>query len=122
VLGRLEKDGDLRETLLAVVEKLSQRAISLQGDVSAVQSDLRLLREEIDLEMTRRTNGNLYVLSILSALLLPATLVTGFFGMNTGGMPWNASAHGTLFAGIAALGSAASIYVWLRWRGFLSRR
>ncbi|MFC0192929.1 CorA family divalent cation transporter [Aureimonas pseudogalii] len=122
VLGRLEKDPDLGEMLLAVVEKLSQRAISLQGDVSAVQADLRLLREEIDLEMTRRTNRNLYVLSILSALLLPATLVTGFFGMNTGGMPWNASPHGTLLAGFAALGSAASIYVWLRRRGFLSNR
>lgn len=122
VLGRLEKDPDLGETLRPMVEKLSQRAISLQGDVSAVQSDLRILREEIDLEMTRRTNGNLYVLSILSALLLPATLVTGLFGMNTGGMPWNGSPHGTLFAAFVALGSAGSIYVWLRWRGFLSSR
>ncbi len=25
---------------------------------------------------------------MLTALLMPATLVTGFFGMNTGGFPW----------------------------------
>ena len=91
----------------------------LHGDVAAAQADIRLLREEIDLQMTQRTNRNLYVLSILSALLLPATLVTGFFGMNTGNMPWSHSDHGTLFAGLAVAGSAASIYLWLRFKGFL---
>lgn len=119
VLQRLETDEELPEPLLATMEKLNQRVVSLHGDVGAAQGDLRLLRDEIDLQMTQRTNRNLYVLSILSALLLPATLVTGFFGMNTGGMPWSGSPHGTLFAGAAVAGSAASIYLWLRGKDFL---
>jgi zinc transporter len=119
VLQRLEEDEDLPDTLLPSVEKLNQRVAALHGDVAAAQADIRLLREEIDLQMTQRTNRNLYVLSILSALLLPATLVTGFFGMNTGNMLWSHSEHGTLFAGIAVAGSAASIYLWLRFKGFL---
>ncbi len=119
VLQRLEEDEDLPEALLPSVEKLNQRVAALHGDVAAAQADIRLLREEIDLQMTQRTNRNLYVLSILSALLLPATLVTGFFGMNTGDMLWSHSDHGTLFAGLAVAGSAASIYLWLRFKGFL---
>ena len=119
VLQRLEQDEDLPDILLPVVEKLSQRVASLDGDVLATQADLRLLRDELDLQASQRTNRNLYVLSILSALLLPATLVTGFFGMNTGGFPLLESPWGTFIAGLIALGSAALVYVWLRRKGFL---
>ena len=101
------------------MEKLSQRAAALDGDVLGTQADLRLLRDELDLQAAQRTNRNLYVLSILSALLLPATLVTGFFGMNTGGFPLAESPWGTFIAGLIALGSAAAVYVWLRRQGFL---
>ena len=35
---------------------------------------------------------------IMTAFLLPPTLVTGFFGMNTGGLPFAGEHFGTLFA------------------------
>lgn len=122
VLQRMEEDEDLPEAMLAMVEKLAQRIVSLDGDVLAIQADLRLLREELDIEAGRRTNRNLYVLSILSALLLPATLVTGFFGMNTGGFPFAESPYGTFLAGLVALASAGAVYLWLRGQGFLGGR
>ncbi len=59
---------------------------------------MRLLREELDLQAVQRTNQNLYVLSVMTALLLPATLVTGLFGMNTGGLPWAHTPFGTAAA------------------------
>jgi zinc transporter len=122
VLQRLEQDEELPEILLPPIEKLYQRASSHHGDVVSSRTDLRLLRDEIDLQMTQKTNRNLYVLSILSALLLPATLVTGFFGMNTGGMPWSQSQHGTFIAAGALFASAASTYIWLRRKGLLRNR
>ena len=51
-----------------------------------MQGQLRQLRDEIDLQQEQRTNQNLYLLSVITALLLPPTLVTGFLGMNTGGL------------------------------------
>jgi zinc transporter len=119
VLLRLEEDEDLPPILLPAVERLGQRVAALDSDVVSAQSDLRLLRDELDLQAQRRTNRNLYVLSILSALLLPATLVTGFFGMNTAGMPFQHSPVGTVFAGLVAAASAGAVYVWLRRQGFL---
>ena len=59
---------------------------------------LRLLRDELDLQATQQTNENIYFLSILSALLLPATLVTGIFGMNTGGLLWTNHPWGSVLA------------------------
>lgn len=122
VLLRLEEDEDLPPLLLPAVERLGQRVAALDSDVVSAQSDLRLLRDELDLQAQRRTNRNLYVLSILSALLLPATLVTGFFGMNTAGMPFQHSPWGTVFGGLVAAASAGAVYVWLRRQGFLGGR
>lgn len=55
---------------------------------------------------------------MLTALLMPATLVTGFFGMNTGNMLWQDDQGGTLKALLVALISATAVYLWLRSRGF----
>lgn len=121
VFQRLEKDETLPETLLATVEKLSQRLQSLDADALAVQAQLRLLREEIDIQQDQRTNQNLYLLSIMTALLMPATLITGLFGMNTGGLPWATTPYGTTFATLLAFGTAAASYVLLRWMGFMRR-
>lgn len=120
VFRRLERDDDLPDALLPVVEKLSQRLLALDGDILAVQSQLRLLRDEIDIQSEQRTNQNLYLLSIVTALMLPATLVTGLFGMNTGGMPLSGP-HGTLVATLLAAGAAGASYAVLRWIGFIRR-
>ncbi len=114
VFRRLEQDRDLPPTLLPVVEDRAQQVGAIDSDMISINGQLRLLREEADLQATQRTNQNLYVLSILSALLLPATLVTGFFGMNTGGLPFAEGREGTLFAlGLAVLSSLA-VYAVLR--------
>lgn len=121
VFHRLEEDEELPEALLPTVEKLAQRLRSLDGDIRSGQAQLRLLREEIDIQQAQRTNQNLYALSIITALLLPATLVTGLFGMNTGGMPLAGAPYGTAWATLAAFAAAALSYCLLRWLGFMRR-
>jgi Mg2+ and Co2+ transporter CorA len=46
------------------------------------------------------TNRNLFVLTIVTTVLLPPAFVTGFFGMNTKGLPFGDSDYGTLYAAI----------------------
>ncbi|MFC0307777.1 transporter [Rhizorhabdus histidinilytica] len=121
VFRRLEEDEELPEALLPTVEKLSQRLQSLDADVEGVQRQLRQLREEIDTQVDQRTNQNLYILSIMTALLLPATFVTGLFGMNTGGLPWAQTPHGTFLATLLACAAAGATYLLLRWMGFMRR-
>ncbi|HKY81670.1 MAG TPA: transporter [Sphingobium sp.] len=121
VFQRLEKDQELSATLLPSVEKVAQRLQSLDADILGVQGQLRLLREELDIQEAQRTNQNLYILSIVTALMLPATLVTGIFGMNTGGLPFAQGTWGTWHATALAAGAAAITYALLRWMGFMRR-
>ncbi|HEX7822931.1 MAG TPA: CorA family divalent cation transporter [Sphingobium sp.] len=117
VFRRLEQDDDLPDVLHPMVEKLSQRLQGLDADALAVQGQLRLLRDELDLASDQRTNQNLYLLSVMTALMLPATLVTGLFGMNTGSLPFT-GAGGTFAATLVAAGTAGATYLFLRSKGF----
>jgi len=46
-------------------------------------------------KVDERMNRNMYWLTIISAIFLPLTLLTGFFGMNTGGLPFTEDPSGT---------------------------
>jgi zinc transporter len=71
---------------------------------------------------TQRNNQNLYILSIMTALLLPPTLIAGLFGMNTSELPFAGGQHGTLVACILALAWMIGTYVLLRAIGFFGAR
>lgn len=121
VLNRLDDEEDLPAGLAAVMLRASNRLATLDAELLSIQGQLRLLREELDLQAGQRTNQNLYVLSVMTALMLPATLVTGLFGMNTGGLPLAHGGHGTLVATALAVGASAAVYVALRLMGFIRR-
>jgi zinc transporter len=121
MLRRLEDDHEAPRACVDAAARFVVRLSTLDSELLATQSQLRLLRDELDLQATQQTNQNLYFLSILSALLMPATLVTGIFGMNTGGLPWAGDRLGTVLATGAALGSALLVYVVLRLSGFIRR-
>lgn len=103
------------------ITRMLQRLQTLDADVVAGQGQLRLLREELDLQAGQRTNENVYLLSIITALLMPATLVTGFFGMNTSGMPFAKGETGTFFALFVALTLSGLTWLALRTMGLMRR-
>jgi zinc transporter len=122
LLLRMAQDPALPEALAPVPQALVPRLVTLEGDIVAAQQQLRLLRDELDLQAAQRTNQNVYLLSILTALMMPATLVTGFFGMNTGGLPFAQGEHGTLMATFVALFSGGLSYLLLRMMGLMRRQ
>jgi Mg2+ and Co2+ transporter CorA len=52
---------------------------------------------------------------------LPATFVTGFFGMNTGGLLWGGDeySHGTIYATLLCGAAVLSTLLALRWKRLL---
>lgn len=79
------------------VDALRQALQHLDGtsqDLELVQERTRLLQEEIGNRLSEATNRNLYILSVVTVALLPINLITGIFGMNTGGLPWSDNASG----------------------------
>jgi Mg2+ and Co2+ transporter CorA len=102
-------------------DRLVQRLDSLDQEVIAAQERARLLQDEISARLSEESARNLNALSILTALFLPATLVTGIFGMNTTGLPFSHSGHGTALAvGLGAI--VAGITYWVLRRMGVIRR
>ncbi|NHN89080.1 CorA family divalent cation transporter [Acetobacter conturbans] len=68
-------------------------------DLLALQDRARSLQDELTSGQAEETNRRLYIVSVGTTLMLPATFVTGFFGMNTGGMFLAGGDWGTVIAG-----------------------
>jgi zinc transporter len=71
-----------------------ERLDAVVQDLELVQERARLLQEEIAGRLEEAVNHNLYVLSIVTTIFLPITLISGIFGMNIGGLPWTEDPSG----------------------------
>ncbi|WP_068088321.1 CorA family divalent cation transporter [Novosphingobium rosa] len=121
-MQRMEREPRLPESVCLMARNLLPRLVDMDTDIVAAQHHLRQLRDELDLQAAQRTNENVYLLSVLTALMMPATLVTGFFGMNTGGLPFAQGASGTFMATLVALLAGALTWWLLRIMGLVRRK
>lgn len=96
----------------------TERLEGVVQDFESIQERARLLQEEIATQRGESTSRNLYVLSILTAILLPITLITGIFGMNVGGLPWVESPNGFGWVMFVMLLTGLVTFIILAWRRF----
>lgn len=109
------------EDVRAIALRLLLRIDTLHQDIQSVQDRARLLQDEIAVRSANQTNRQLYVLSILTALFLPATFITGLFGINVKGLPWVESDSGAEIVAIACIGASMLTLFLLRKRGIIGR-
>jgi len=113
---RLEREDteDLKPQLRLSAGRLAQRLDALDHLVMELRDRARLLQEEITALTAEETNRHLHVLSILTTLFLPPTLVTGVFGMNTKGLPFTDNEDAFLWAAALMVASAVAVYLIMR--------
>jgi zinc transporter len=109
---------ELRET----GARLAHRADILARDLGEVQDRARLLQDELNAITEMVLNDRLYVLTIVTTLLLPATFVTGFFGMNTRNLPFADAEWGTAFAFGLCIAAALAMFFFMRRMGLTRPR
>lgn len=114
LIHRFERDTvQPKDTALRVeTSKLAQRLDWLVQEMIGLRDRAHLLQEEVSLKMADQTNRNLQVLAIVTTVFLPATLITGIFGMNVGGLPFVSSHAGFVWA-MLLLGAASVFVFWL---------
>lgn len=76
-------DTQLRMNLRETTDR-SQRHIE---EIDAARERAIVLKDDVANRLNERLNRNLYVLSIVAAVFLPLSFLTGLLGINVGGMP-----------------------------------
>jgi len=100
-----------REVLQSATESLG---FTIE-EISELYERAKLLQEELASRLAESTGRNLYVLSILTAVFLPMTLVTGIFGMNVAGLPGLHGEHSFLWVMLlivaSGVGTLAALFL-----------
>ena len=65
----------------------SDRVTRYLEDLDLARERAVVLHEELLSRIAQEQNSRMYVLSIVAAIFLPLTFVTGLLGMNVGGLP-----------------------------------
>jgi zinc transporter len=91
--------------------RLRDRFQLIDQDIAAIEDRARLLQEEVAAKVSAGINRQLYILSLLTALFLPPSLVAGLFGMNVEHLPIAGRAGDFFF--ILMVAGASSLAVWL---------
>ena len=72
-------------------------------DLDLARERAMLLHEEYQAMIAQQQNARMYVLSLVAAIFLPLTFVTGLLGMNVGGLPGVDDPRGFLWSVLAML-------------------
>jgi zinc transporter len=107
-------DAPLPDRLQHAVGRLGQRLDGLDQEIVGIQERARLLQDELANKLAAETNRHLFALSLLTAFLLPPTLLAGIFGMNLPDMPFAERAGGFWIAIAVSVVSGAAVYLLLR--------
>jgi zinc transporter len=121
VLSRLERQAPqgLEPRLRVQASRLAQRLDELDHVILEIRERGYRLQDEISASITEETNHHLHILSILTGVLLPPTLVAGVFGMNIGGLPLIGDKAGFLWVMGLMLGSGVAAYLVMRAAGVI---
>lgn len=96
------------EALVQAIQVLNGLGAGLEG----LYERAKLLQDEIAALLSEDINRKLLWLAIMSALLMPATLLTGIFGMNVAGLPGTHNpASFWIVIGVMAGCAAITIYL-----------
>ena len=106
-LARFEKlQMALPEHFDEVAGNLVRELEALDHDAVLVQDRARLLQDEMAAKTNAAINDNLRIISVLTALLMPPTLISGIFGMNVRDLPFLETQSGFWFVlGLICLSS-----------------
>ncbi len=121
VLARIasEKFQWMDDAQRRLMQDISERLGRGLEDLDASVARTAVLNDEIDSQRAEAMNRRTYIMSLLAMVFLPATFLTGLFGVNLGGIPGGQWHYGfAVFCGILVV-IAVGITWWLKDRQWL---
>jgi zinc transporter len=88
-------------------------------DIDLSRERATVAQEELLNTMAQKQNERMYVLSIVAAVFLPLSFLTGLFGMNVAGLPGLENPAAFTLTVILMLVCGAGIWMFFRWKKWL---
>ena len=89
VMARLamEQTSWLQADDKAYLREVSDRTTRFVEDLDAARERAGVVQDELNSRISDQMNRTMYLLTVVAAVLLPPSLLTGLLGINVGGMP-----------------------------------
>ncbi len=88
-------------------------------DLDLARERTLVLQEELQGRLAEEQNARMYVLSVVAAIFLPLSFVTGLLGMNVGGLPGTEDPQGFAIAVIVMLAATGGLIAFFRWKRWI---
>jgi zinc transporter len=97
----------------------SDRISRYLEDLDLARERALVLQEAFLSQLAQEQNTRMYVLSIVAAIFLPLTFVTGLLGMNVGGLPGVDNQRGFVIATVIMVGATLGLVALFKWRKWI---
>ncbi len=104
-IGKIAPDWMSEQDRLLIGES-ANRLTRMVEDLEAASTRAVVVQDEIANRLAERLGNRTYALTVIAAIVLPLSLLSGVFGMNVGGMPWLETSAGfwIVCGGMAVIG------------------
>jgi zinc transporter len=109
----------IAEPDLHILREAADRITRYLEDLELARERAIVLQEELLSNMAQQQNTRMYVLSVIAAIFLPLTFVTGLLGMNVGGLPGVDSDLGFYSSVAIMVVAALGLFAFFRWKRWL---
>jgi len=96
------------------IREQTDRIARYVEDLDLVRERTLVLQEELMNRVAQEQNSRMYVLSIVAAIFLPITFITGMFGMNVAGLPGLENPWAFLIVAVLMVSVTAAMLAYLR--------
>ena len=83
----LEQVGWLNDFHRGYLREVADRTLRYVEDLDAARERAAVIQDELNSRLSDQMNKTMYLLTVVAAILLPPSLLTGLLGVNVGGMP-----------------------------------
>lgn len=88
-------------------------------DLDLARENALVTQEELMNRVALEQNSRMYLLSVVAAIFLPLTFITGLLGMNVAGLPGTENPRGFIYSALIMLASLAGLVLYFRSRKWL---
>ena len=77
----------LNDMQRALLREVAERTVRYVEDLDSGRERAQVVQDELNNRLADQMNRTMYLLTVVAAILLPPSLLTGLLGINVGGMP-----------------------------------